>query len=321
MYLIRSFRTPRAAHPHRTYNRYTGGVERATSSNHPPSRYGRSSFSTASNSVEPDRKDSEESLNQEEVPEDNETLKDKKVALLEEKLNEVKNNWQSSLAETDNITKKMLKDIAHNREAAADKLAVSLFPVSDTIDFCLVHKPDFESEELQSNVDAKGAFDGLEAAKRQFVSAMRSLNIDEIVPELGDKFDPMLHNACFEVEAKNGLEQYAFSVRNQCNNQLKDKLSESDKKTLLAACEDVVKWLEHNQSATLEEFEDKQKEFEGIVHPIMTNLMQGAGGAGGMGGMGGMPDMGGMGGMPNMGGQRGGAGHKESAGPKIEEVD
>jgi len=122
------------------------------------------------------------------------------------------------------------------------------------------------------------------------------------------------------IEAKNGLENYAFSVKNQCNNQLKDKLSEGDKKTLLAACDDVVKWLEQNQSATLEEFEDKQKEFEGIVHPIMSNLMQGAGGAGGMGDMGGM---GGMGGMPNMGGQgqQRGAGHKESAGPKIEEVD
>eukprot|EP00300_Choanocystis_sp_HF-7_P016848 c19553_g2_i1.p1 GENE.c19553_g2_i1~~c19553_g2_i1.p1 ORF type:complete len:677 (+),score=66.22 c19553_g2_i1:51-2033(+) len=118
------------------------------------------------------------------------------------------------------------------------------------------------------------------------------------------------------IEAKNGLENYAFSVKNQCNNQLKDKLSEGDKKTLLNACDDVVKWLEHNQTATLEEFEDKQKEFEGIVHPIMTNLMQGAGGMPDMGGMGGMPD---MGGMPNMGGQRGGA--KESAGPKIEEVD
>jgi len=123
------------------------------------------------------------------------------------------------------------------------------------------------------------------------------------------------------IEAKNGLENYAFSVKNQCNNQLKDKLSEGDKKTLLDACDDVVKWLEHNQSATLEEFEDKQNEFEGIVHPIMTNLMQGAGGAGGMGGMPDMSGMGGMGGMPNMGGQRGGAGHKEAAGPKIEEVD
>jgi heat shock protein 1/8 len=32
------------------------------------------------------------------------------------------------------------------------------------------------------------------------------------------------------IEAKNGLENYAFSVKNQCNNQLKDKLSEGDKK-------------------------------------------------------------------------------------------
>jgi len=127
--------------------------------------------------------------------------KEKIIASLEEKIGEVKTNWQNALADTDNLTKKMLKEIAQTREQAADKLAISLFPVSDTLDFCLRHRPDFDTEELKDNVEGKGAFDGLEAAKRQFVTAMRSINITELVPQLGDEFDPMMHNACFEVES------------------------------------------------------------------------------------------------------------------------
>jgi len=95
----------------------------------------------------------------------------------------------------------MLKEISRTQEQASDRLAISLFPVSDTIDYCLRHRPDFESDELKDNLEAKGAFDGLEAGKRQFVSAMRTLNIGEIVPQVGDQFDPMMHNACFEVDA------------------------------------------------------------------------------------------------------------------------
>jgi len=94
----------------------------------------------------------------------------------------------------------MHKEIAQTRESSSDKMASSLFPVSDTLDFCLKHKPNFESDEFKDNLQAKGAFDGLEAAKKQFVSALKSVNIDEIVPELGDEFDPLIHNACFEVE-------------------------------------------------------------------------------------------------------------------------
>jgi len=100
----------------------------------------------------------------------------------------------------------MLKEISRTQEQSSDRLAVNLFPVSDTLEFCIRHRPDFESEELKDNLEAKGAFDGLEAAKRQFVAAMRSVNINEIVPQVGDQFDPMMHNACFEVDVTSSTE-------------------------------------------------------------------------------------------------------------------
>merc|ERR1719265_2694272 len=114
-----------------------------------------------------------------------------------------------------------------------------------------------------------------------------------------------------KIEAKNGLENYAYSMRNSMNDEkLKDKLEAADKETIEKAINDATSWLDDNQSAEKEEFEAKQKELEGVCSPIMMKVYQGAGG--GPPGPGGMPDMGG-GGMP---GADGGG-----DGPTIDEVD
>lgn len=120
------------------------------------------------------------------------------------------------------------------------------------------------------------------------------------------------------VEAKNSLENYAFQLRNTMNDEkMAEKLSASDKTKVNDAISNTTRWLDANQNAEKEEFEEKQKALEAIVMPILQNL---SGGAGGM--PGGMP-----GGFP--GGFPGAAGGATSAGPsaasddgpKIEEID
>merc|ERR1711880_11982 len=92
------------------------------------------------------------------------------------------------------------------------------------------------------------------------------------------------------VEAKNGLENYAFQIRNSINDEkLAGKVSEEDKTKINDAVQSTTSWLDANQNAEKEEFEAKQKELEGICLPILQSL---GGGAGGM--PGGMPDMSGM---------------------------
>merc|ERR1712179_413331 len=71
-----------------------------------------------------------------------------------------------------------------------------------------------------------------------------------------------------------------------------DKISEDDMKKITDKCDEAIKWLDANQLAEVDEFNDKQKEVESVCNPIITKLYQDAGGAGGM--PGGMPDMGGM---------------------------
>jgi len=88
------------------------------------------------------------------------------------------------------------------------------------------------------------------------------------------------------VDKRNGLESYAYSLRNTLNDEEKgvaDKIDEDDKETLEEAIKDVLDWLDDNQEAEAEEFEEKQKELEGVANPIMQKVYQGAGGGGGGG--------------------------------------
>ncbi|KAK8039097.1 hypothetical protein PG993_007508 [Apiospora rasikravindrae] len=112
------------------------------------------------------------------------------------------------------------------------------------------------------------------------------------------------------IAAKNGLESYAYSLRNTlADSKVDEKLDAADKETLKTEIDKAVAWLDESQAASREEYEEKQKELEGIANPIMMKFY---GGAGGPGMPGGMP-----GGAP--GGAAPGAGGDD--GPTVEEVD
>jgi len=112
------------------------------------------------------------------------------------------------------------------------------------------------------------------------------------------------------IAAKNSLESYCFNIKSTVeDDKLKDKISEDDKKTVMEKTEEIIKWLDANQLAEKEEFEDRQKELEKICNPIITKLYGAAGAPPGAGGFPGAP---GGGAPPGAGG---------AGGPTIEEVD
>jgi len=128
------------------------------------------------------------------------------------------------------------------------------------------------------------------------------------------------------VEAKNGLENYAYSLRNSIREeQIAAKLGADDKKKLEEALDKTLSWMDTHQGADKSEFEAKQKELEGIAMPIMSKLAGGAGGAeGGFpggGAEGGFPGggfPGGPGGFPGGGGAPGGP---TGGGPTVDDLD
>ncbi|KAL8042887.1 hypothetical protein ABFX02_09G081500 [Erythranthe guttata] len=117
-----------------------------------------------------------------------------------------------------------------------------------------------------------------------------------------------------KVEAKNALENYAYNMRNTVkDDKIGSKLG-GEKAKIEKAIDEAIDWLERNQLAEVEEFEDKLKDLENLCNPIISKMYQGGAGDVPMGG-----------GFDMNGGAGGGYGKAGSgnngAGPKIEEVD
>ncbi|XP_027122715.1 heat shock 70 kDa protein-like [Coffea arabica] len=116
-----------------------------------------------------------------------------------------------------------------------------------------------------------------------------------------------------KVEAKNSLENYAYNMKNTVRDEkFAGKLDPSDKQKIEKAIDEAIEWLDGNQLAEVDEFEDKQKELEALCNPIIAKMYQGAGGDVPMGGA--AADMPGAGRGTADSGSNG-------PGPKIEEVD
>jgi L1 cell adhesion molecule like protein len=127
------------------------------------------------------------------------------------------------------------------------------------------------------------------------------------------------------LNAKNGLENYAYSVRSAVKEEpVASKLDANDKSELEKAVDETIKWIDSNPNAPEEEFSAQQKKLEERANPIMQKLYAQAGGAGG--GAGGFPG-GAAGGFPGGAGFPGAAGagptpgSSTQGGPAVEEVD
>jgi heat shock protein 1/8 len=75
--------------------------------------------------------------------------------------------------------------------------------------------------------------------------------------------------AAARISAKNGLESYAYNLRNSLNDEkLADKFEAADKTKLEGAVNETIKWLDVSQEGSKEEYEDKQKELESIARCV-----------------------------------------------------
>merc|ERR1711917_5225 len=69
------------------------------------------------------------------------------------------------------------------------------------------------------------------------------------------------------IAAKNGLESYCFNMKSTLEDEnLKEKISEDEKRMMSSKCDEALKWLDSNQLAEVDEFQDKQKEVEAVCY-------------------------------------------------------
>merc|ERR1711862_890616 len=79
------------------------------------------------------------------------------------------------------------------------------------------------------------------------------------------------------IESRNNLESYLYNLRNSLTSspEMKEKMNSNDYDMLEKSINDALIWLEDNPSSlTKEEYDNKQKEIEGIANPILQNVYQ-----------------------------------------------
>merc|ERR1712110_459676 len=139
--------------------------------------------------------------------------------------------------------------------------------------------------EVTFNIDANGILQvsaqDKASSKRQDItitSADRTSSdkIDEMVAE-AERFAEDDKKQANRVKAKNELEGLAYQLKSSIDDAgVGDKLSSEDKATIRTKASEVIDWLDSNQAAEIDEFEDKKKELESVANPIMTKMYQGA---------------------------------------------
>jgi len=88
-----------------------------------------------------------------------------------------------------------------------------------------------------------------------------------------------------KIDARNKLENYASSLKNQVNDEegLGGKIDDDEKETLLDAVKEAQDWLsESAESADKDDFEEQFEKLSQVAYPISSKLYGDAGGAGGM---------------------------------------
>merc|ERR1712004_162368 len=98
--------------------------------------------------------------------------------------------------------------------------------------------------------------------------------IDQMVAD-AEKFAADDKKQAERIASKNGLESYAYQLKSTVDEEkISEKISAEDKKAIQDKASEIIDWLDNNQSAEIDEFEDKKKELESVANPIMTKMYQ-----------------------------------------------
>lgn len=88
-----------------------------------------------------------------------------------------------------------------------------------------------------------------------------------------------------KIDSRNKLESYVYNMKNQIHDKdkLADKLESGEKEKIEEAVKEALEWLDDNQSAEKEDYDERLKEVEAVCNPIITTVYQRSGGASGAG--------------------------------------
>jgi heat shock protein 5 len=137
-----------------------------------------------------------------------------------------------------------------------------------------------ENSILQVSASDKGSGKAEQITITNDKGRLSQEEIDRMVRE-AEEFEESDKAMREKVEARNGLESVAYGLRNQVNDKEKlgSKLSDEDKKTIEDAVKETVEWLDENQNAEKDDYDEQKKKLQDVTNPIIQRVYQQSGGA------------------------------------------
>jgi molecular chaperone GrpE len=114
------------------------------------------------------------------------------VEALKAERDEFRDKFMRALADAENTRKRGDRDRREAENYGGSKLARDLLPVYDNMRRALASTEDAEGEANAALLEGVGL------TMRALISTFKKHGIDPITPEVGDRFDPKLHEAMFE---------------------------------------------------------------------------------------------------------------------------
>ncbi|CAN6575696.1 unnamed protein product [Malus baccata var. baccata] len=86
-----------------------------------------------------------------------------------------------------------------------------------------------------------------------------------------------------KIDARNKLETYIYSMKSTVNDKdkLADKIDSDDKEKIESTLKEALEWLDDNQNAEKDDFDEKLKEVEAVCNPVIKQVYEKSGGSSG----------------------------------------
>lgn len=105
---------------------------------------------------------------------------------------DMRDRFMRTLADAENSRKRGERDRREAEQYGGSKLARDMLPVYDNM------KRALESVTAEQQESSKALIEGVELTMRELLNVFKKHGIEQIMPLIGDKFDPQIHEAMFE---------------------------------------------------------------------------------------------------------------------------
>jgi len=131
-------------------------------------------------------------LQDDEAPADGDDDLHAQIEALQAERDQLHDRFMRALADAENARKRSERDRREAEQYGGSRLGRDLLPVFDNLTRAL------EAVDDEQRAANKGLIEGVEITLRELIKVFGKHNFEAITPEVGDRFDPRIHEAMFE---------------------------------------------------------------------------------------------------------------------------